>query len=168
MEKTRKLQGSQPVETLEVVKRLLLGRPSNFDDCVEWARKYWQEMFHNQIAQLLHNFPADQLTSSGQPFWSGPKVRIPVINIIVHQGFALSYITTSLNLLFIYNLQRCPKPLNFDASCPLHMDFIVAAANLRATVYNIACCKDREVIARILTTIEPTIPKFQPKGTFIT
>ena len=74
MEKTRKLQGSQPVETLEVVKRLLLERPSNFDDCVEWARKYWQEMFHNQIAQLLHNFPADQLTSSGQPFWSGPKV----------------------------------------------------------------------------------------------
>jgi len=131
VEKTRKLQGSQPVETLEVVKRLLLGRPSNFDDCVEWARKYWQEMFHNQIAQLLHNFPADQLTSSGQPFWSGPK--------------------------------RCPKPLNFDASCPLHMDFIVAAANLRATVYNIACCKDREVIARILSTIEPTIPKFQPK-----
>ena len=74
MEKTRKLQGSQPVETLEVVKRLLVGRPSSFEDCIEWARKYWQEMFHNQIAQLLHNFPADQVTSTGQPFWSGPKV----------------------------------------------------------------------------------------------
>ena len=74
MEKTRKLQGAQPVETLEVVKRLLVGRPSSFEDCIEWARKYWQEMFHNQIAQLLHNFPADQVTSTGQPFWSGPKV----------------------------------------------------------------------------------------------
>ena len=83
MEKTRKLQGSQPVETLEVVKRLLLERPSNFDDCVEWARKYWQEMFHNQIAQLLHNFPADQLTSSGQPFWSGPKVcRLLIVSYL--------------------------------------------------------------------------------------
>jgi len=131
VEKTRKLQGSQPVETLEVVKRLLVGRPSSFEDCIEWARKYWQEMFHNQIAQLLHNFPADQVTSTGQPFWSGPK--------------------------------RCPKPLNFDASCSLHMDFIVAAANLRAVVYNIAPCRDRELIANFLKTIEPSIPKFKPK-----
>ena len=44
------------------------------------------------------------------------------------------------------------------------MDFIVAAANLRATVYNIAPCRDREVITRILSVIEPTIPKFKPKG----
>ena len=44
------------------------------------------------------------------------------------------------------------------------MDFIVAAANLRATVYNIAPCRDREVIIRILSVIEPTIPKFKPKG----
>jgi len=131
VEKTRKLQGAQPVETLEVVKRLLVGRPSSFEDCIEWARKYWQEMFHNQIAQLLHNFPADQVTSTGQPFWSGPK--------------------------------RCPKPLNFDASCSLHMDFIVAAANLRAVVYNIAPCRDRELIANFLNTIEPSIPKFKPK-----
>ena len=65
-----------PVETLEVVKRLLQERPSDFNACVEWARKYWQEMFHNTVAQLLHNFPADQLTSSGQPFWSGPKVSM--------------------------------------------------------------------------------------------
>jgi len=131
VEKTRKLQGAQPVETLEVVKRLLVGRPSSFEDCIEWARKYWQEMFHNQIAQLLHNFPADQVTSTGQPFWSGPK--------------------------------RCPKPLNFDASCVLHMDFIVAAANLRAVVYNIAPCRDRELIANFLNTIEPSIPKFKPR-----
>lgn len=74
LEKTKKLQGSMPVETLEVVKRLLQERPSDFNACVEWARKYWQEMFHNTIAQLLHNFPSDQTTSTGQPFWSGPKV----------------------------------------------------------------------------------------------
>jgi ubiquitin-activating enzyme E1 len=131
IDKTKKLQGSLPVETLEVVKRLLLERPSDFKACVEWARRYWQEMFHNTIAQLLHNFPADQTTSSGQPFWSGPK--------------------------------RCPKPLNFDSTCRLHMDFIVAAANLKAAVYKIAGSVDRDAIQKILNTIEPTIPKFAPK-----
>ena len=75
-EKIKKLQGTQPVEILETVKRLLVKeKPSDFKCCVDWARRYWQEMFHNQLAQLLHNFPPDQLTSSGQPFWSGPKVN---------------------------------------------------------------------------------------------
>merc|ERR1712079_192618 len=108
VEKTMKLQGTQPVETMEKVKKVLVDDlPKNFDDCVTWARL----LFHNQIAQLLHNFPADQTTSTGQPFWSGPK--------------------------------RCPKPLNFDSTCRLHMDFIVAAANLKAAVYNIAGSVDR-------------------------
>jgi len=37
------------------------------------TRLAYQNLFCNQIAQLLHNFPPDQLTSSGQPFWSGSK-----------------------------------------------------------------------------------------------
>jgi len=131
VEKTKKLQGGQPIETLEVVKRMLQERPSDFKACVEWARRYWQELFHNTVAQLLHNFPADQTTSSGQPFWSGPK--------------------------------RCPKPLNFDVTCRQHMDFVVAAANLKAAVYTTPGCKDREEITRILNIIEPTIPKFVPR-----
>ena len=44
------------------------------------------------------------------------------------------------------------------------MDFIVAAANLKAAVYNIAGSVDRDAIQKILNTIEPTIPKFAPKG----
>jgi len=47
----------------------------------------------------------DQLTSSGQLFWSGPK--------------------------------RCPKPLDFDSDNELHLDFVYAAANLRAAVYGL-------------------------------
>merc|ERR1719305_1942775 len=73
-EKTLALPGAQPVDTMETVARLLVKeRPSNFEDCVAWARLLWQELFHNQIAQLLHNFPPDQVTSTGSPFWSGPK-----------------------------------------------------------------------------------------------
>ena len=46
------------------------------------------------------------------------------------------------------------------------MDFIVAAANLKAAVYNIAGSVDRDAIQKILNTIEPTIPKFAPKGNY--
>jgi len=73
-EKTLALPGAQPIETLQtVVKLVVKERPENFKDCVAWARLTWQELFHNQIAQLLHNFPPDQVTSSGNLFWSGPK-----------------------------------------------------------------------------------------------
>ena len=46
------------------------------------------------------------------------------------------------------------------------MDFIVAGANLKAAVYNVNGSTDREEIARILNTIEPTIPKFVPRGMY--
>ena len=48
--------------TLETVSMLLVKeRPNNFEDCVAWARLLWQELFHNRIAQLLHNFPPDMV-----------------------------------------------------------------------------------------------------------
>ena len=74
MERTLKLQGTQPMETLETVKKALTtDRPKDFQDCVTFARNLFQENYSNSIRQLLFNFPADQLTTSGAPFWSGPK-----------------------------------------------------------------------------------------------
>ena len=40
--------------------------PKSFNDCVSWARKLFEELFHNSVAQLLHNFPPDQQTSTGK------------------------------------------------------------------------------------------------------
>lgn len=42
-------------------------------DCVLWARQQLQALFHDDIKQLLHNFPADMVTDVGTKFWSGPK-----------------------------------------------------------------------------------------------
>lgn len=56
---------------------LLNDKPTCFDDCIAWARQLFEERYNNQIKQLLHNFPPDQKTSTGAPFWSGPK-RCPV------------------------------------------------------------------------------------------
>lgn len=130
VEKTMRLQGAQPVETIELVKKMLVDeKPSDFADCVAWARLYFQELYHNQIRQLLHNFPADQKTSSGQMFWSGPK--------------------------------RCPKALEFDPNCQVHMDFVKSGANLMAEVYGIVGSKDDSEIATILKRVN--VPPFKPR-----
>merc|ERR1719418_238880 len=130
-DKTLALPGAQPLETLQTVLRLIVKeKPDNFDDCVAWARLTWQELFHNQIAQLLHNFPPDQVTSTGSPFWSGPK--------------------------------KCPKVLNFDPEDQMHIDFVEAAANLKAEIYGIKGTKDKEEIKSILKKVH--VPEFQAKS----
>ncbi|CAG5089375.1 Similar to UBA1: Ubiquitin-like modifier-activating enzyme 1 (Oryctolagus cuniculus) [Cotesia congregata] len=101
VERTLKLPGVQPLEVLELVKTALVDeRPKSF------------------------------VTSSGQPFWSGPK--------------------------------RCPVPLEFDVNDPLHLDYVVAAANLKAAVYSMPANRNREEIARIASTVE--VQPFTPKS----
>lgn len=131
MDRTLKMAGNQPIEMLELVKRfLILERPIKFDDCVKWARLHWQEQYDNQIQQLLFNFPPDRTTTSGAPFWSGPK--------------------------------RCPHNLTFNIEDPMHLDYIIAAANLKAYVYGIPQIRDRQKIKDILTQIQ--VPSFVPKS----
>jgi len=98
-DKTMSLPGAQPVETFETVKRLLIAeRPSDFKECVAMARFTFQELFHNQIAQLLHNFPPDQVTSSGSPFWSGPKRCPKPLSFDVNEPFHLDFVVAAANL----------------------------------------------------------------------
>ena len=70
-------QGGNVKEILEQIKSALgENKPKNIQDCIQWARNLFQSWFVNDIKQLLYQFPADSLTSSGQKFWSGPK-RLP-------------------------------------------------------------------------------------------
>ncbi|XP_050429029.1 ubiquitin-like modifier-activating enzyme 1 [Adelges cooleyi] len=130
MERTNRLPGLQPVEIIESVRSSVTERPKNIDDCITWARLHFEEQFTNQIKQLLFNFPPDQMTSSGQPFWSGPK--------------------------------RCPKPIIFDVNNILHLDYIFAAANLRAETYNISQVRDRAYISNVALSVK--VPEFVPKS----
>lgn len=62
MERTLKLPGAQPVEVLEAVyKSIVTDCPHSWADCVAWARNHWQCQYSNNIRQLLHNFPPDQV-----------------------------------------------------------------------------------------------------------
>ncbi|GAB0086522.1 Ubiquitin-activating enzyme E1 [Sergentomyia squamirostris] len=99
MDRVLKLPDVQSLKILETVKAALVDdRPQSFQDCVKWARHHWQEHYSNQIQQLLFNFPADQTTSTGDPFWSGPK-RCPVpLEFDVHEGLHFEYVYAAANL----------------------------------------------------------------------
>ncbi|XP_056446749.1 ubiquitin-like modifier-activating enzyme 1 [Gadus chalcogrammus] len=131
MERTLKLPGAQPLEVLEAVyKTLVTDCPHSWVECVTWARSHWQCQYSNNIRQLLHNFPPEQLTSSGAPFWSGPK--------------------------------RCPHGLEFSTDNELHMDYVMAGANLYAQTYGMPGSTDRAALAKILQEIN--IPVFTPRS----
>jgi len=130
------LQPNTKTVTLKMIRKTLVDeRPVTFEDCVVWARLTFETLFNNEIRQLLHNFPEDQVTSSGTKFWSGSK--------------------------------RCPKSLTFDlenkcedAEMFNHLDFIVAAANLRATMYGINGRTDKEYFEKALKDV--IVPDFAP------
>ena len=67
VERTLRLAGTQPLEVLEAVQRsLVLQRPQTWADCVTWACHHWHTQYSNNIRQLLHNFPPDQVTPTCQ------------------------------------------------------------------------------------------------------
>lgn len=84
---------------LQSIKKLLIDdRPNDFFDCIKWARIQFEELFTNQIKQLLFNFPADQVTPSGQPFWSGGKKMPSLITFDVNQRLHIDFVVSSANL----------------------------------------------------------------------
>ena len=104
-----KLQGSQPLEELLQVHRALIGdKPASFEECVRWARLHWQENYHNNIEQLLYNFPRDQTTSSGVPFWSGPKRCPHSLAFTCDNATYFDYVFTAANLKAeMYGVAQC-------------------------------------------------------------
>ncbi|KAJ2106342.1 E1 ubiquitin-activating protein, partial [Coemansia sp. RSA 921] len=122
---------SVKIETLNKIRSFLVtDKPMAFADCVAWARKNFEELYNNAPQQLLFNFPADAVTSSGQPFWSPPK--------------------------------RVPTAVTFDPASDLHIDFIMAAANLHAFNYGLKGSRDRDQIKQLAAAV--TVPKFVPKS----
>ncbi|GAB9471689.1 putative ubiquitin-activating enzyme [Globisporangium polare] len=91
-------QQNTKLETLERLKQSLVDqRPASFEDCVSWARFKFEELFSNQIKQLLHNFPLDQVTTTGTPFWSGPKRPPTAITFDAHDSVHLDFVVAVAN-----------------------------------------------------------------------
>lgn len=70
---TLKQQGNEK-QILDGLKEFLVtDKPSDYNDCISWARMQFEKQYNNAIRQLLYNFPKDAKTSTGADFWSGPK-----------------------------------------------------------------------------------------------
>uniref|UniRef100_A0A8D8LVH5 E1 ubiquitin-activating enzyme n=1 Tax=Cacopsylla melanoneura TaxID=428564 RepID=A0A8D8LVH5_9HEMI len=133
VDQVMKLPGSQPLETMENVKRALVEeRPRNMQDCVAWARNHWQDQYNNQIRQLLFNFPPDQVTSSGQPFWSGPKRCPKHLEFDVTDPLHLQYVYTGANLKA--ELYGIPQVRDLDAIAQMTKEVVVPEFTPRSGV----------------------------------
>ena len=85
---------------------LVTSKPVSFDECIAWARLKFEDIFSNQISQLLYNFPKDSITSSGTPFWSGPKRAPEPIVFDPSDPTHMSFIVAASNLhAFNYGLK---------------------------------------------------------------
>lgn len=58
--------------------------------------------------------------------------------------------------------KRCPAPIVFDVNEPLHLDYVVAAANLKAEIYGLQQMRDRAAIAAMCEQIEVIFPHVFP------
>ena len=91
--------GSGQREQLSQIKEFLVDqRPLSFEACIAWARLKFEENYNNTIRQLLHSLPADAVTSSGQPFWSGPKRAPKPLTFSADDPTHLEYVISAANL----------------------------------------------------------------------
>nr|KMM66273.1 hypothetical protein, variant [Coccidioides posadasii RMSCC 3488] len=107
IENTLKQTGTEKL-TLESIRDFLVTeKPISFDDCITWARHKFEEQYNNAIQQLLYNFPRDSKTSSGTPFWSGPKRAPTPLKFDGSNPTHLGFIIAAANLhAFNYGIKN--------------------------------------------------------------
>lgn len=98
VESTLKQTGDQK-SILENIKSYLVDeRPTTFKECVQWARLEFEKKFNGDISQLLYNFPKDATTSTGAPFWSGPKRAPDALEFDFNNQDHLDFLIAGANL----------------------------------------------------------------------
>ena len=107
IEQTLKQAGNEK-QTLEHLRDFLVtDKPLTFDDCITWARHQFEAQYNNAIQQLLYNFPRDSQTSTGQPFWSGPKRAPTPLKFDSTNPTHLGFIVAAANLhAFNYGIKN--------------------------------------------------------------
>ncbi|KAI5793095.1 hypothetical protein EDC01DRAFT_630094 [Geopyxis carbonaria] len=98
LESTLKQSGNQK-QILQTIKDFLVSqKPITFEECIIWARKQFEEQYNNNIQQLLYTFPKDSTTSSGTPFWSGPKRAPDPLHFNASNPEHMGFIKAAANL----------------------------------------------------------------------
>lgn len=90
---------------LTEIANLLNNRPYSFNECIKWARDEFEKKYNHDIKQLLYNFPEDAVTSTGAPFWSGPKRAPKPLEFDIDNPDHVNFVIAGANLLaYIYGL----------------------------------------------------------------
>lgn len=107
-------QGGNEKGTLETIRDYLVtDKPLSFEDCIIWARMLFEKKYNNDIQQLLYNFPKDSVSSTGTPFWSGPKRAPDPLKFDPKNSTHFGFIVAAANLhAFNYNINT--KGVNKD------------------------------------------------------
>ncbi|CAA22354.2 ubiquitin activating enzyme E1 Uba1 [Schizosaccharomyces pombe] len=107
---------SNPREVLENIRDYLVTeKPLSFEECIMWARLQFDKFFNNNIQQLLFNFPKDSVTSTGQPFWSGPKRAPTPLSFDIHNREHFDFIVAAASLYaFNYGLKSETDPAIYE------------------------------------------------------
>ncbi|KAG8956770.1 hypothetical protein FRC04_000248 [Tulasnella sp. 424] len=106
IEQTLKYGGQQTEKIAQIRDFLVTAKPLTFEECIVWARLQFEEDYGNSIKQLLFSLPKDAKTSSGQPFWSGPKRAPDPLKFDSSDPTHLDYIISAANLhAFNYGLR---------------------------------------------------------------
>ncbi|KAI9842629.1 MAG: E1 ubiquitin-activating protein [Sclerophora amabilis] len=101
-------QSGNEIATLQSIRDYLVTeKPLSFEDCIVWARHQFESHYNNKIQQLLYNFPRDSNTSSGAPFWSGPKRAPDPLKFDTNNKTHLGFVVAAANLhAFNYGIKN--------------------------------------------------------------
>ncbi|KAI0796755.1 ubiquitin activating enzyme [Abortiporus biennis] len=114
LENNLKYSGQQKEQVEQLVSYLVTNKPLTFEECIVWARLQFEDRYNNSIRQLLFSLPKDAKTSTGQPFWSGPKRAPDPLTFDPNDPTHLQYIIAAANLhAFNYGLRGETDPAVF-------------------------------------------------------
>ncbi|KAG6832894.1 hypothetical protein H0H92_004778 [Tricholoma furcatifolium] len=114
LETTLKYSGSSKEQIEQIVSYLVTDKPLTFEECIVWARLQFERDYNNEIRQLLFSLPKDAVTSTGQPFWSGPKRAPDPLVFNSNDATHLAYVIAAANLhAFNYGLRGETDPTLF-------------------------------------------------------
>ncbi|XP_032176017.1 ubiquitin-like modifier-activating enzyme 7 isoform X4 [Mustela erminea] len=169
--------GPQVLTLLEEVLGVLRQRPQTWQDCVVWALGHWQRRFHYGIRQLLSHFPPDKVLEDGTLFWSGRKQCPKPLEFdasqvsgvpwepqggdVTPQSRGPEQLKKLHQVLKVWNRSPPLEPLKFekDNDSNFHVDFVAAAASLRAQNYGIppaSRSQSKRIVGQIIPAIATT------------
>uniref|UniRef100_A0A4W4H9B4 E1 ubiquitin-activating enzyme n=1 Tax=Electrophorus electricus TaxID=8005 RepID=A0A4W4H9B4_ELEEL len=136
------------------VIKLLSRRPARWEHCLALARLKFDKYFKRKALQLLHSFPLDTRLKDGSKY----HISLYVCVLFAEEREAISQLEEAITTGFVTQecLRMSPLVFEKDNDSNGHMDFVEAAATLRARMYAIAPA-DRLQAKRIAGKIIPAI-----------